>query len=113
MARRRSTYSVRINSTQATPIAGAVETGPDGKVIGLLEIESLAAVKIEISHDPHPMFRYGDGIRLAAASAAGEVGGSYSQEQSPDPFEWWAIAESGSGHDVRVHDSRRPSLGGR
>lgn len=107
MGRPRTTYARKVGSTRAVAIAGPQEPGKGGELIGMFEVESLANVQIEVSTDP--ALRFGDGIRLAAASAAGEVGGRYYQgPQNPGPYEWYAIAASGADHDVRVHDSRRP-----
>lgn len=99
MAKRAITTYNRNVTEQPTLIAHAVEPGIDGEVSGIIEIQNLAAVDIEISNDRN--MQWGQGQRIAA-------GTGFFQDTSPDPYEWWALRQAAGNADVRIHDTRRP-----
>lgn len=99
MAKRAITTYARVVTELATLIAGAIEPGIDGEVSGIIEIQNLAAVDIEISNDRN--FAWGQGQRIAA-------GTGFYQDSSPDPYEWYALRQTAGSADVRIHDTRRP-----
>lgn len=108
--------AVITNATPATAVAPTVDPGPANELAGRFDVQVaqdntaglVATPDVELFTRPDAM--WGTGIHLPGVPAGAKIGGSYYEENNPDPHEWFAMSDpaGAAGQTVRVLDSRTP-----
>ncbi|MDE3112720.1 MAG: hypothetical protein KGK34_07225 [Chloroflexota bacterium] len=98
-----------------TAIASPVDPGPANELAGRFEVQVAqnnsggVAATPDVELFDRPDGKWGQGIHLAGVPAGAKLGGSYYEDNNPDPHEWFAMSDpaGAAGQTVRVQDSRR------